>query len=135
MITYKTLNKDLEIVPVDDGGRFDRNLQNGDLVHVSDVDSIMNGVKVKLLTVFNELYYNPTYQNWGDRALLYVKRNNSQLTRSAVEEWVKKALEEMRRVKSVNQVVVESRGNPHMYQFFFSYTTIDDQEITGSVLV
>lgn len=130
--TFNTLGKDIEIVDVGNG-YYDRQVLSGDFVQLTGLDALRNGCKVAILTLINELKDNPTYSSFGNPALLYVKQNNTLLARTAIKEAVKKVLNNIRRIQSVDVLNVDVVGIPFNITVYYSCTSIDDQTVNGSV--
>ena len=101
--TYINLHKDI-LLTIREDKKFDRVVQSGDFVVVTGVDSLAAGIRFKLQTFFGELNELPNYQDFGNKAWFYLKRNNTELDRLDLKEAVKEALNEMRRIRQVEAI-------------------------------
>jgi hypothetical protein len=135
MITYKTLHKDVKLLP-NEYGKYDRVLVNGDFVLRDGFQSLHSAITFKIMLIWNELRNNPTYTQQGNKTWGVLKENKTDLTMFTAKEYTLQALEEMRRIKKVNTLnVIENPNDPFQYIISFSVTAIDDSKISGSVTV
>jgi lipid A disaccharide synthetase len=135
MITYKTLHKDVKLLP-NEYGKYDRVLVNGDFVLRDGLQSLHSAITFKIMLIWNELRNNPTYMKQGNKTWGVLKENKTDLTMFTAKEYTIQALEEIRRIKKVNTLnVIENPNDPFQYIISFSVTSIDDSEISGSVTV
>ena len=129
ILTYKTLNKDIKLVKTDND-HYDISIKNGDYEIVEGRESLQNAALFAILLHFNELNLNPTYQNRGNRAYFYIKDRNIALSRLNIQESIKEALEDVRRIKTVNYVTVNPiENNPNKLKVNISLTGLNDEEI------
>lgn len=93
-------------IDTDENGYWDIQFQDGDLDILRIEDEVLeNGIILTILTRHTELSPNQTYNLYGSRLYELIKQNDTQLTRSRIRAYIKEALEKMRRVKSVDNVV------------------------------
>lgn len=131
--TYTTLGKELHLIPKG-YGKYDIHIQAEDFIIREDILALEAACRVKLLTAYNELSYNPIYKNWGNHTHEYIKDNKTQLTLVKIREATIQALREMRRVKSVDLVEVTTDSeNPYIVNVFFGVTSINDDMISGGL--
>lgn len=129
ILTYKTLNKDIKLVKTDND-HYDISIIAGDYEIVEGRESLQNAALFAILLHFNELNLNPTYQNRGNRAYFYIKDRNIALSRLNIQESIKEALEDVRRIKTVNYVTVNPvNDNPNKLKVNISLTGLNDEEI------
>jgi hypothetical protein len=136
--TFDILGQDFLLAPVNDGtgdNYYDLVLENGDIKMVSGTDAINNDVKLKLLTVWGEMQNNPTYQAWGNHASEELRKNNTQLTQTAIKQDFINAITESSRVKTLDLINVDFTLGPPMMgvDVLFIFTCMDDQAGGGSV--
>ena len=135
--TYKTLNYDMLILPVSDY-EYDRALVNYDFSRTEGITSVVNAVRLKLITMYSELYTNPTYQRWGNPAGFYLKSNRTELTLIELEEDMRKCFSEIRRVKYIDSLEIkEYQVSPTSFgiQINTFLTTISDETVNINELV
>jgi hypothetical protein len=129
MTLTKTLHKDVKLVKTDND-HYDISIKNGDYEIVEGRESLQNAALFAILLHFNELNLNPTYQNRGNRAYFYIKDRNIALSRLNIQESIKEALEDVRRIKTVNYVTVNPiENNPNKLKVNISLTGLNDEEI------
>lgn len=125
----KTLHKDVKLMKTDNG-HYDISIKNGDYEIVEGRESLQNAALFAILLHFNELNLNPTYQNRGNRAYFYIKDRNIALSRLNIQESIKEALEDVRRIKTVNYVTVNPvNDNSNKLKVNISLTGLNDEEI------
>lgn len=129
----KTLNEDVRLKS-DNYGFFDLDMNNGDYVNVTGLNSLQNACIIAIMTRYGELTGNPTYDEFGCRAHELPKQNQNSLFQFKLESYINDTLTRMRRVKTVNQINVRRVG-VHDYQVEFDITSINDELIKGSVLL
>jgi len=133
--TYITLNKDINLIHLGKG-RYDRDWSDGDFVPVEGIDSLHNGIRIKIMTIWGELINSPTYKQWGNEAWRYLKANNISINRMAIKEYFKQALNEMRRIESVDDIKVEQDTiDPNTLIVTYVVTSISDQLLQGGMLL
>jgi phage gp46-like protein len=129
----KTLNEDVKLKS-DEYGLFDLDMDNGDYVNVTGLDSLKNACIIAIMTRYGELTGNPTYDEFGCQAHELPKMNQNRLFLFKLEAYVNDVLSKMRRVKSVNQIKI-TRTDVHDYQVEFDITSINDEIVKGSVVL
>jgi hypothetical protein len=133
--TYKTLGKDINLKHLG-LGRYDREIVNGDFVTVENVEALHNGIRIKLMTIWGEMQTSPLYNQFGNRAWGYLKANNTAVTRTAIKEHFRTALQEMRRILSVDDIQIsEDQFDPNKLNVTYMVTTITDQVLSGGVVL
>lgn len=79
--------------------------EDGDLKTISDEDEVLNNdFIIALLTQQGEMNSNPTYNDFGSEIYKLVKDNQSELNRARLKAYIKKALENMDRIKEVTSI-------------------------------
>lgn len=127
----KTLNEDVKLVS-DEYGKFDLDMDNGDYVNVTGVDSLRNACIIAIMTRYNELKKISTYEGFGCRVHELIKANKTKLLKYKIEISITETLNNMRRIKTVNSIeIVED--DIHSYQVVFDVTSINDETVRGKV--
>lgn len=129
----KTLNEDVRLKS-DEYGFFDIDMDNGDYVNVTGLESLKNACIIAIMTRYGELTDNPTYNEFGCQAHELPKQNQNRLFLFKLETYINDTLSAMRRVRSVNQIEI-TRTDVHNYQVEFDITSINDEIVKGSVLL
>ena len=99
----KTLNEDVELIS-DESGAFDIHMENGDYVNVTGHKSLLNACIIAIMTRYDELNNNPTYQGFGCHVHELIKDNQNKMFFFKLETYIADTLNNSRRVKSVNSV-------------------------------
>lgn len=127
----KTLNEDVKLVS-DEYGKFDLDMDNGDYINVTGVDSLRNACIIAIMTRYNELKKISTYEGFGCRVHELIKANKTKLLKYKIEISITETLNNMRRIKTVNSIeIVED--DIHSYQVVFDVTSINDETVRGKV--
>lgn len=128
---YKTLNEDVELIP-NRYGKYDLNFENDDYVNVTGKKSLYNAIVIAIMTRFNELGDIPLYEEFGCRVHELLKDNKSDMVMYEIELYIRKVLENMRRILEVNEIKVTDnpRENYHVY---FNVTSINDEIVAGEM--
>ena len=129
----KTLNEDVELVS-NDGRFFDIHMENGDYVNVTGHKSLLNACIIAIMTRYNELKDNPTYNGFGCHVHELIKDNQTKMFFFKLETYITDVLLNMRRVKTVNSVDITTIG-VNEFDVKFDITSINDETIQGSVLL
>lgn len=129
----KTLNEDVRLKS-DEYGFFDLDMDNGDYVNVTGLDSLLNACIIAIMTRQGELTENQTYDEFGCQAHELPKMNQNRLFLFKLETYINDTLIKMRRVKSVNQIKI-TRNDVHDYQVEFDITSVNDEIVKGSVVL
>ena len=129
----KTLNEDVKLKS-DEYGFFDLDMDNGDYINVTGLDSLLNACIIAIMTRAGELVDNPTYNEFGCQAHELPKQNQNRLFLFKLEAYINDTLTKMRRVRSVDRISV-TRTDIHDYQVEFDITSINDEIIKGSVVL
>jgi hypothetical protein len=131
-MVLECLNKDLELVYLGNG-QYDRKCENDDFVLVEGLKSLETGITIKIMTIKGEMNPNITYYDFGDETWKYIKQKQSQLTQTAIKESIKKALEEIQRIKRVEYIEIQLNPvNPYKIQVSFLVTAINNEKITAN---
>lgn len=131
----KTLNMDVKLKRTSDiGNHWDIQMENGNYVNVTGKESLHNAICIAIMTRWNELSYIDLYDGFGCRVHELVKANKSELVRYKIELWITDVLDNMRRIRSVNEVTVKDSDTTE-YQVDFNVTNINDEIVAGSVLI
>lgn len=129
----KTLNEDVKLKS-NEHGFFDLDIQNGDYVNITGVNSLLNACIIAIMTRYGELTDNPTYDEFGCQAHELPKMNQNRLFLFKLETYINDTLMKMRRVRTVNNIKI-TRTDVHNYQVEFDITSINDEIVKGSVLL
>lgn len=127
---FKTLNEDIQLKP-NNYHKFDIQMENGDYVNVTGQESLKNAIIIAIMTRYNELSYMSLYENFGCRVHELIKIRQTDMTRYKMELFIIDVLENMRRIKKINNIEIKEES--HSYSVKFSVTSINDEQITGSV--
>lgn len=127
---FKTLNEDVLLKP-NMHNKYDIQIENGDYVNVTGLQSLYNAICIAIMTRFNELDIE-LYDGFGCRVHELVKANKSEMTRYKVEVSIEETLEKIRRIKEVNYIEVTD-SDTYNYHVEFSVTSIDDELLKGDV--
>ena len=126
----KTLNEDVQLVS-DMYGKYDLDMDNGDYINITGLNSLANACIIAILTRYRELKNNPTYTEFGCRVHDLIKGNQNRLTKFKLETHISDTLTGMRRVKSINYInIVETT---HGYNVEFSITSVNDEIVKRKV--
>lgn len=136
MTEYKTQNRD-HLLFEKTNHLYDLAYNIGDEIPISEEDGLKNAIIIKLLTGYQELYKtdNPTYQNFGNRAWELIKANKTSDNAFKIEQYSYEALNEIRRIKSVNEIKVTDNLDNHGYNIFFNVTSLNDTDVIGDVSI
>lgn len=131
----KTLNEDIQIRPVNPtSNHWDIQMENGDYVNVTGLESLRNAICIAIMTRLNELDFMPLYDGFGCRVHELVKANKSEMVKYKIKLFTSDVLKNMRRIKEVNSVTVtDSDSSSYLIQF--NVTSISDELIEGSVTI
>jgi phage gp46-like protein len=131
--TYIVLDKDINLKYLGNGS-YDRELINNDFNLVENIDSLHNGIRIKLMMIWGEMKNNPTYKSCGNRAYGKLKANNIKLTQVAIKDYFNTALNEMSRILSVDDIQVDTEQmDSNRLIVTYMVTTVTDQHIKGGV--
>ena len=130
----KTLHCDVEILPDTWNNKWDLQFSDGDFKIVTGKDSLRNAINLAIMTRYNELN-NELYSGFGCKIHELVKANKSVVVQKKIQYYCENVLNEMRRVKRVNEVIVTDNkdNNTVKYGVFFNITSINDEVISGGV--
>ena len=129
----KTLNEDVELIS-DEYGAFDIHMENGDYVNVTGHKSLLNACIIAIMTRYDELNKNPTYQGFGCHVHELIKDNQNKMFFFKLETYITDTLNNMRRVKTVNSVNI-LRTDVYKFKVEFDITSINDEIVKGSVVL
>ena len=101
--TYVTLGKDIQLVRTEDM-KYDRLIQSGDFVVVTGIESLAAAIRIKLQTWKGELNEMPLFKDFGNSAWFFLKANKNEITKEELKGYSQIAIEEMRRINSVNAI-------------------------------
>lgn len=131
---YKTLNEDVQLKPVSPTSKhFDIQMENGDYVNLTGKDSLYNAIIIAIMTRFNELSSIGLYEDFGCRIHELIKANMSPMVVYEIELAIIESLEKIRRIKEVNSVELIELDDS--YEILFNVTSINDQQLEGSVTI
>lgn len=127
----KTLNEDVKLVS-DEYGKWDLDMDNGDYINLTGINSLQNACIIAIMTRFGELKDNPTYEDFGCKVHELIKDNKTKLTLFKLETTLIETLNKFRRIKKVNFLnIVENEA--HSYSVVFNVTSINDEIVKGKV--
>ena len=129
----KTLNEDVHLIS-NEHGRYDLDMDNGDYINVTGVDSLYNACIIAILTRYRELKNNPTYTQFGCRAHELIKDNKTKMFRYKLEVSLTETLENMRRIKTVNWFEIKE-NDANSFNVYFNVTSINDEIVTGEMVL
>lgn len=127
---YKTLNEDVQLKP-NKFSKFDIVMENNDYNNVMGKESLQNAIIIAIMTRYNELGTIPTYSGFGCRVHELLKARQTEMTRYKLELFITDVLENMRRIKEVNNITITD--NHYSYSVEFTVTSINDEIVMGSV--
>jgi hypothetical protein len=133
---YKTLNQDIQLKK-QENGKYDLSMENDDYLTVSGLESLYNACIIACLTGYNEIgsrFNNETYTDFGNHAFELLKENKSQLLIYKLEEYFKKVLSNIRRVRTVNEVII-SQEDTYSFNVYFNVTSLDDLSLYGNIVL
>lgn len=130
---YKTLNEDAELSHKNKSEYYDVKIENGDYVNVTGKKSLSNAIVIAIMTRFNELHDIPLYENFGCRIHDLIKDNQSEMVEYEMGLFITDVLENMRRIQEINEL--EVTPNSEGYKIYFKVTDINDEMVSGSVVV
>ena len=130
----KTLNKDWELIQKSNQ-KFDLNFVAGDLSNVTDKDSLKNAIILKCMTGYEELYKtgNSIYSEFGNRAYEVIKDNKTEMTFFKVKQYFTQAIQEIRRVKTINELIVTNNDSTSGFDVYFNVTSINGETVSGEL--
>lgn len=131
----KTLNMDVEVWPDKWNNKWDLQFENGDFKILSGTESLRNAINIAIMTRYEELKNELYYPGFGCKIHELIKANKSVTVQKKIAYYCENVLNEMRRIKTVNEVVVTDNkdNNSFKYGVFFNITSINDEVINGSV--
>jgi len=129
----KTLNEDVELIS-DEYGAFDIHMENGDYVNVTGHKSLLNACIIAIMTRYDELNNNPTYQGFGCHVHELIKDNQNKMFFFKLETYIADTLNNIRRVKTVNSVNI-LQTDVYQFKVEFDITSVNDEIIKGSVVL
>lgn len=128
---HKTLHQDILLVQDEWHSKWDMQFENGDVVNVTGGESLRNAVCIAIMTRFKELDHNSLYAGFGCRIHEVIKANMSSIVRKKIEYFTEDVLQNMRRIKSINDISVTELD--HGYNVYFNITSISDKVVSGEV--
>lgn len=130
----KTLHMDVEVLPDQWNNKFDLQFENGDFKILTGTESLRNAIVIAIMTRYNELKNELYHPGFGCRIHELLKAKQSVVVQKKMGYYCENTLNEMRRIKKVNEITVkDSKNNAWKYEVFFNITSINDEIISGSV--
>ena len=134
----KTLHMDVEILPDKWDNKWDLQFtddENKDFKILSGTESLRNAINIEIMTRYEELKNELYYPGFGCKVHELLKANKSVTVQKKIGYYCENVLNEMRRIKTVNEVIVTDNkdSNSFKYGVFFNITSINDEVISGSV--
>lgn len=126
----KTLNEDVQLTS-NEYGEWDIKMRDKDYVNVTGITSLRNACIIAILTRYGELNDIPTYNGFGDKAYQVIKDNQNRLTEFKIETFIREVLENMRRIRTVNEIIITKEAYHYLVEF--TVTSINDELVKGSV--
>lgn len=130
-LLFKTLNEDIKLIP-DKYGVYDMDFIDGDLNNVRGLESLYNACVISIMTRYDELTDNKTYHGYGCQVHELIKGNKTKLLLYKLEIYIQDTLEAMRRVKTVNEIII-TENDRNSYNVHFNITSLTDEDIVGDV--
>lgn len=128
---YKNLNEDVKL-KADEYGRWDIDFdfENDDWYNVTGADSVFNACVIAIMTRFEELSFMTRYEDFGCRIHELIKANKSRSVKYNIELFVTEVLDNMRRIKNVNWVIVEDAPDniDYEYNVHFNVSCMIDED-------
>lgn len=120
---FKTLNMDVKLSS-NEYGEWDIVFDNvnNDWVNISGFESLANACVIAIMTRFQEEQFLPPYEDFGCRVHELIKANKTRNIPYLIELYVTESLNNIRRVKKVNWVVVEDSPNNDYYNYSVSFS-------------
>ena len=128
----KTLNMDVQLKNTDQT-QFDITIENGDYKNITGNTSLNNACIIAILTRYGELTENPTYKNFGCHAHKILKSNRTKLNTYKLETYITQTLQQIRRIRTVNEVRIHETEEKNTYNVYFNVTNHNDETINGTV--
>lgn len=128
---YKTLNEDVKLIP-NRYGKYDLAMENEDYVNVTGKESLYNAIVIAIMTRFNELADVPLYEDFGCRVHEVIKALKSDTVFYEVEVYITEVLENMRRIREINELIVTD-SDTQKYHVYFNVTSINDEIVAGEM--
>ncbi|MCR5026990.1 MAG: hypothetical protein K6A34_06085 [Methanobrevibacter sp.] len=130
----KTLHMDVEVLPDQWNNKFDLQFENGDFKILTGTESLRNAIVIAIMTRYNELKNELYYPGFGCRIHELLKAKKSVVVQKKMVYYCENTLNEMRRIKKVNEITVnDSKDSAWKFELFFNITSINDEIISGSV--
>lgn len=130
------LNHDINLKYKNKNNKWDWEIYADNFKMATGEESLTNGIIHKLLTGSNEMKNNPTYYRYGNPTYDLIKENKTQLTKIQVEEYCRKQLEDIRRVKKINYINVEETDiDPFSYLVNFEVVSENNKKIEDGVFI
>lgn len=127
----RTLNEDAQLTS-NEYGEWDLKMQDGDYVNVTGLESLGNACVIAIMTRYAELSSNPLYEEFGCRVHELVKDNMNTMTTYKMEMFITETLQNMRRVKTINNIQVK-KTEANKFQVYFNITSINDEIVSGGL--
>ena len=127
----RTLNEDAQLTS-NEYGEWDLKMQDGDYVNVTGLESLGNACVIAIMTRYTELSSNPLYEEFGCRVHELVKDNMNTMTTYKMEMFITETLQNMRRVKTINNIQVK-KTEANKFQVYFNITSINDEIVSGGL--
>lgn len=126
-------NKDIQLKPTSHG-QYDREWSFNDFKTVEGLESVENSIIIALMTRLGELNHNPTYKNFGCGVYAYLKTNYTPLTKITIQETLKKSLEKIKGIQSVEHIQIAPNPlNPYLLDLFFTIKLDNNTQISNRI--
>ena len=126
-------NKDIKLKP-SSYGQYDRVFHVNDFKTVEGLESVENSIIIALMTRLGELNHNFTYNGFGCGVYAYLKTNYSPLTKITIQETLKKTIEKIKGIQSVEHIQIQPNpNNPYSLDVFFTIKLDNNIQISNRI--
>ena len=126
----KTLNEDVRLIS-NTYGKYDLDMENGDYINVTGINSLQNACIIAILTRYRELKQYP-YDEFGSKIHDRIKANKNRFQIFKIEAYLTETLNNMRRIKTVDDFKL-IEDDTHSFLAVFTVTSINDETVKGKV--
>lgn len=111
-------------------GLFDIEIENHNLINVTDNEQVRNSVILALFTIQDEISEgNPIYTGFGSRLNELVKTNTNSMTKHLITEYIRESLLKVHGISEIADITVDELNNS---KFKVHINLITDDNLTES---